>query len=410
MQGGVTRGLTVASKSKVYIIDPNDTAGSGTQKGRSGKRGVERTDYSPDSEGPQASTPQGSGPRGSRPRGRRADERVEEKGSPLPTFFAYLAGPYSILATRRGRESKFWIALAILSATGAAVLFARAGTLFAAPHGAGIGFILRLSVACLAMALGFAAWARGAFLLGHHKGRLLKQLPAWLRHPWTAGALGFIIPGFGLFVARHPRRAACALLAACATAIAALVLRQSPALWRLSRTGILVEHGDVLERIFLVMGAVGTLGALAWIAQALDGARLAGYRAEVAPAAHGESTSGRHGDWFTVALVFAIAALPITFKPPHVAGTLNRFAFSLREDSMRIIPLAATQLAMRLDPSRPEYAVQAIELNEALGRFTSALAIRRDLAERWRPYERMRRIEAAATEPVEPSVFGPEAP
>ena len=65
---------------------------------------------------------------------------------------------------------------------------------------------------------------------------------------------------------------------------------------------------------------------------------------------------------------------------------------------------------MRLDPSRPEYAVRAIELNEALGRPTAALALRRDLAERWKPYERMLRIEAEAAELIEPAVFGPEEP
>ncbi|MFA4948342.1 MAG: hypothetical protein WC674_07540 [Candidatus Krumholzibacteriia bacterium] len=387
----------MTTKSKVYVIDPDDTAESGTQKGRVGKRGIERTDYSPDSEGPQGARAQGS-----RARGRRMKGPVEEQGSPLLAFLSYLAGPYAILATRRGRESKFWVVLAILTVTGAAILFARANKIFAAPHGAGIGFIFWLSVACIAAILGFATWARGVFLLGRHKGRLLKRLPAWVRHPGTAGALGILIPGFGLFVAQHPRRAACALLAACATVIAALVLWQAPALWRLSQAGILVEHGEMLERIFLVMGAVGAIGALARIAQALDGARLAG--------AGAEGPESRHGDWATVALVLAIAALLVTFKPAHVAETLDRFAISLREDGLRVIPLAATQAAMRLDPSRPEYAVQAIELNEALGHPSRALAIRRDLAERWKPYERMLQLEAAATELIEPAVFRPEEP
>jgi hypothetical protein len=184
--------------------------------------------------------------------------------------------------------------------------------------------------------------------------------------------------------------------------VAAIVLWHAPALWRLSQAGILVEHSEILERIFLVMGAGGALGALAWIIQALDGARLAGDRTEGTPV--------RHGDRAAAALVIAIAALLVTFKPARVAETLDRFAISLSEDGLRIIPLAATQAAMQLDPSRPEYAVKAIERNEALGRRTAALAIRTDLAERWRPYERMLRIEAAATEPIEPLIFGPEEP
>jgi hypothetical protein len=427
MRGGL---IVAAKKSKVYVIDPRSAAEALMQKGGIAKRGIERTEYSPDDQAPQASGStdsrprgsrgqdsrmQGSGSRGSQPRGRRMKGPFEEQGVPLLAFLSYLAGPYAILTTRRGRENRFWIVLAILSFTGAAVLFARANKIFASPHGAGIGFVVWLCIACLAAALGFATWARGAFLLGRHKGWLLRRLPAWLRHPGTAGALGLVIPGFGLFIAQHPRRAACALLAACATVIAALVLWQAPDLWRLSRAGILVGHGDILERIFLVMGTVGAFGALAWIAQALDGARLAGYRAEGAPAPRGEGPSGRHGegpsrrngDWATVALVLAIAALPVAFKPSHVAETLARFAVSLRDDGLRVIPLAATQAAMRLDPSRPEYAVQAIELNEALGRMTAAMALRQDLADRWKPYERMLRLEAGLEESP---VFGTEEP
>jgi hypothetical protein len=410
MQGGDARGLTVTKKSKIYVIDPKNAVEAFLQKGGVAKRGFERTDYSPDSEEPQGSRPRDSRQRNSQARGRRGSELIDEKGSPILAFLAYLAGPYAILATRRGRESKLWVALAILSVTGAAILVARANELFAAPHGSGISFIVWLSVACLAAAAGFATWARGAFLLGRHKGWLLKRLPAWLRHPGTAGALGLVIPGFGLFVAQHPRRAAAALLSACTAVVAALVLWQAPALWRLSQTGILVGYGDLLERIFLVMGGVGTLGALTWIAQALDGARLVGYRAEGAPAAHGEGSSARRGDWAAAALVLAIAALLVTFKPARVAETLDRFAISLSEDGLRIIPLAALDAATRLDPSRPEYAVQAIALNEAFGHATKALELRRDLAERWRPYERMLRIEAAATEPIEPRLFAPEEP
>lgn len=150
------------------------------------------------------------------------------------------------------------------------------------------------------------------------------------------------------------------------------------------------------------MGALGALGALIWISQALDGARLAGDRTGGTPV--------RPGDRAAVALVLAIAVLLVTFKPARVAETIDRFALSLREDGLRVIPLAAVEAAMRLDPSRPEYAIQAIALNDDLGRPGEAEELRRDLAERWKPYERMLRLEAAATEPIEPAVFGPEEP
>jgi hypothetical protein len=382
----------VAAKSKVYVIDPS---AADMLKGRAAKRGKERSEYSPDEETSLASSPQAS-----RTKGRHVKGPVEEQGSPLLAFLSYLAGPFAIFATRRGRESWPWVVVAILSATGAAVLFAGANRLFAAPHGSGIGFIIWLSVACVAALAGFATWARGAFLLGRHKGWLLKRLPAWLRHPGTAGALGLVIPGFGLFVAQHPRRAACALLSACATVVAALVLWHAPALWRLSQAGILVEHSEILERIFLVMGAGGALGALAWIFQALDGARLAGDRTE--------GTSVRHGDRAAAALVIAIAALLVTFQPARVAETIDRFGVSLRADGLRVIPLVAAETAMRLDPSRPEYAMRAMDLNEELGRTYRAEVLRCYLEDRWQPYERMLRLEAASV--AEIPVHGPDEP
>lgn len=382
----------MGTKSKVYVIDPNE---SSTQKGHIGKRGIERTEYSPDSEGPQASRLQNS-----RSRGRRASERIDEKGSPHLAFLAYLAGPYAILATRRGRESRFWVSLAILSCTAAVIVFALANKIFSASQGAGTAFLIWLSVACLALGSGFAAWARGVFLLGRHKGWLLRRLPTWLRRPGTAGVLGLLVPGLGVFVVEHARRAAFVLVCVCAMVVSALLLWQAPDLWRLSQTaGILAGHGDALERIFLALGAIGLFGALVWIVQALDGARLAG--------AGAEGPESRHGDWAALALVLAIAAALVTFKPTRVAETLDRFAVSMRDNGLRIVPLAAAEAAMRLDPSRPEYAVQAIALNEALGRPGEALALKRDLAERWKPYERMLRLEAAVTEGP---VFGPEAP
>ncbi|MGD1048168.1 MAG: hypothetical protein ABR899_05375, partial [Candidatus Krumholzibacteriaceae bacterium] len=179
----------MGTKSKVYVINSSSVE-SFLQKGGVAKRGLERTEYSPDSEGPQVSRT-----RGSRSRARRASEPVDEKGSPYLAFLAYLAGPCAILATRRGRESRFWVSLAILSCAAAVIICARASRIFAAPQGAGTGFLIWLSVACLAAVLGFATWARGVYLLGRHKGWLLRRLPAWLRRPGAAGVLGLLVPG-----------------------------------------------------------------------------------------------------------------------------------------------------------------------------------------------------------------------
>ena len=370
----------MADKSKVWVIDPVE---SGAQKGRPGKMGFERTDYSPDAEAP------GPGASGSRARGRYKSERVDEKGSPIFTLLAYLAGPYAILATRHGRESRFWVSLAILSCTAAAIIVARADKIFAGPHGTGTIFLLWLFLACLASAAGFAAWARGILLLGRHKGWLLRRLPASVKHPGIAGIFGIVVPGFGLFIAEHPRRAACVIMMACSTAISTLVLAQAPALWRLSKAaGPLAGQGYALEQVFLVLGGIVFLGAFAWIVQALDGARLAGHRMD-------GGAAQPHGDWAAVALIMAIMGLLVTFKPSDVAETLDRFAVSMREDGLRVIPLYASYAAMRLDPSQPAHAVQAIEINEDLGRLDAAFALRRELAEKWKPYQRMLRLEAS---------------
>lgn len=376
------------TSSKIYVIDQTDAH---AEKKRPQKHGVERTIYSPDA-APQRPVR----PRMSR---ERAKDRADEKGSSALALLTYLLGPFAILATRRGRESKLWITLAALSCAGAGIVIARSNRIFGAQHGYGLGFLIWLSIACLSVLGGLAAWARGALFLGKQKGELLGRLPAALRHPGSAGALGFLVPGLGLYLSRHPRRAACALIAVAFAGVSALILWQASALWRLCRAGVLYGHGDTLERVFMAAGAAVVLGALAWLVQAFDGARLAGNR--------GDGPARAHGDWAAAALVIAVVALLASFKPARVAETIDRFAVSLRQDGLRLIPLRAAQASMRLDPSRPEYAVQAIEMNEALGRTDEALALRRDLAERWMPYERLLRLEART---AEGTFVGPEAP
>lgn len=377
----------MSSKSKVYVIDPKSRVEAFLQKGGMGKRGFERIDYSPDADAQPVEEN-----RSSRRSAHRMTGPVEEQGSPMLAFLSYLAGPFAILTTRHGRKSAFWIALAVISAGLAGFIVARAGTLFAPPHGSGIGFVIWLSLACLAAALGFAAWARGAYLLGRHRGHLLRKLPAPLREPGAAGLLGLLIPGYGLFLAGHPRRAALSLLAVCAVAVSVIVLWQAPDLWALSSAGIFLGHAGTLERIFLAMGALMLFAAFVWIFQALDGARLAGNRG----ASGAASTARSHGDRAAAALVLAIVALLLTFKPARVAEMIDRFGVSAISDGYRVIPLVAAETALRLDPSRPEYAMQAIQLNEALGRTYRAEELRYYLEDRWEPYERMLRLEAAA--------------
>jgi hypothetical protein len=386
----------VAGKEKVWVIKPTESNDEKLhiqemRQGRFARRRAAVASEAPGASDPWASDSIGAGEAG-RPdelgQAGRESYRPDEKGSPLLTLISYLAGPYAILTTRRGRENRFWVVLAIVSSLAAVVIGLRANAIFGGPHGKGVGFMVWLAVACLVTIMVFATWARGIFLLGHHRSWLLRRLPSWIRHPGAAGLLGLVIPGFGLFIAEHPRRAAATLMVVCGMVLSVLVFWQSPVLWRLSHAaGPLTGRGDSLERVFLVMGAIALFGAFVWIVQALDGARLAGYRMESPPRPH--------GDIVALALIVTIAALLVSFKPARVAETLDRFAVSTRIDGFRIIPLYASRAATILDPSRPEYAIQTVEINEELGRGNAARAMRRDLAERWRPYERMLRLEAS---------------
>ena len=54
--------------------------------------------------------------------------------------------------------------------------------------------------------------------------------------------------------------------------------------------------------------------------------------------------------------------------------------------------------------------MQAIQLNEAIGRRYRAEVLRYYLEDRWEPYDRMLRLEASVLEPIEPAVPGPKAP
>lgn len=308
--------------------------------------------------------------------------RGNEDGSPTLTVLAYLLGPLSILATSHGRQSKLWISIGIVSVVVLEFIVLRAKAIFSPSGGPGIGFVIWALIAFVMTLAGFAAWARGVHLLGTCRGWHMRRLPGWVREPGIAAILGLVVPGFGLYVAGHHRRAVCALLGACAAVVSTLVLWLAPGLWRWNQTaGALPAQSDALERVFLVMGAVGLLGMLAWIIQWLDGVRLAGYRTG--------RDEGAPGDWAAAALLVAIVAFLTMFHPTNVAETLDNLAVSTRLDGLRVIPLYASEAAMRLDPSQPAYALHAVEMNESLGRTEAARAMRRGLDERWKAYEMM---------------------
>lgn len=311
-----------------------------------------------------------------------AERRSEEQGSPAFAVVAYLLGPLAILATNHGRQSRLWISLGIVSVIVLEFIALRAKVLFAASEGPGASFMIWCLVTMVMTVVAFAAWARGVALLGARRGWLLRRLPGWFREPGVAAILGLVLPGFGLYVAGHPKRAVGALFGACAAVVSILGLRLAPGLWRWNQTAsALAIQSSALEVIFLFAGALGLLGALAWVIQWLDGVRLAGYRTG--------RDDGAPGDWTAVALLAAIVAFLTMFHPAEPAEYLDRFAASTRASGLELIPLYASEAATRLDPSQPAHALRVIEMNEKLGRVDEARALRQALDARWRAYEMM---------------------
>lgn len=362
-------GNKMFGEHKVWVIDPKRATADSV---RDALRG---TAERPGNSG--AGGPAGSGDAGTGTGGRGGGEQ-KKKGA-LPVLLSYLLGPFAVLVTRSGRQSRFWVSVALGSVAAFNISYWRLKIFYPPLEHGGIASVVLFWIVCLAALAGFAAWARGVILIGRHKGWLLKQLPAWLRQPLAAGALGFLVPGLGLLVTGHAKRAACALWTAGASLVSILVISQAAALWRWNlKAGSLAVPGDRLELAFLAAGAVGFIGALVWIVQALDGARLAGDGSE--------GRGGARGDLYAIALLAVVVIMSAAFEGEFAARPLGRLAVSARLEGMRIIPLCMSLAAVHLDPSRPEYMMHAAGLYDDLGRRGAADAIREELRASWRPY------------------------
>jgi hypothetical protein len=158
------------------------------------------------------------------------------------------------------------------------------------------------------------------------------------------------------------------------------ILSQSVWMWELNR-GIIEGAIPIvtLEYIYLVLGVLGSIGILAWIVQALDGARLA------VPVA--ERAKRPRSDMFAFALLVTIVAYSVLFNPVMIAGYADRFAETAQQEGFRVVPLYAARAAMWLDPSQPSYSVRAIGLYDALGKKQDASVLRNELYERWKSCE-----------------------
>ncbi len=348
----------MSGPSKVYVINPKYPKVSAN--------GTKLPEYlQPSSEGEEAG--QGT-----------SRARANEKQSGVSLIFSYLAGPVSILAARRGRKSRFWAGLSIFSVIlSIVVIWMWRGLSYWSTRENPVGAVMIL-VAVAAVISGFSAWTRAVVLAGRYEGPRLRRSPDWIRSSFAAGLFGIICPGMGLFVAGRSKRAAAALWMACLTVISMLVLARAAWLWNFNtHAGVFAVRPDTLEYVFIFAGAAVVTGGLAWVVQALNGARLAGR------AANRKTVSRRN--WAAVALLISMIAFSVLSRPAVVAEALDGAAAVSRSEGMQIIPLHLSRTAICLDPSQPGYVIRAIGLYEDNGDHARADAMRRELIARLEP-------------------------
>lgn len=318
-------------------------------------------------------------------RGRLSDRRGAAPAAPAPAptmhyalliALTWLLGPFAVALTPAGRRHRGWLALGLASGTAGLAVTVVPYDRFVPLTGLATPLAWG-SLATLAVIGGFSAWAR-AVLLGAAHLPPLHRLPRWCRSRAAVAALGLAAPGCGMLTGGSRWRAALWLWALWPAALGLLVLRGAPGMWRhLQSTLPDRAASDLLEGWLLLSAAAVALGALAWLVQALEGAR----RLSPAPA-----LARARGDWFAVALGVSCAALAIGGNPRLAARHLGDAALALQTEGLTVIPLQLTRAAARLDPADAGYAVAAIALHEARGDASSAQAARERLDRELAPY------------------------
>jgi hypothetical protein len=184
-----------------------------------------------------------------------------------------------------------------------------------------------------------------------------------------------------LMLAGRPKRAGWAFLLV-GPAVAALVTFSGwHWLWDRSRSSVAPGiSGPALEMILVSVVCISAVIAVAWIVQALDGARrVSTYRSHTAASA------------VSVALVVSLVAFALVYRPATIAQNLYVTSTSLQVNGYRFIPLGLSETAAHLDPARATYLAHAVELCETLGMRGKARAKRQTLVDRANEYTRLAR-------------------
>lgn len=304
--------------------------------------------------------------------------RSSDRRSGALLLLLYCTGPFAILATSRGRKSRPWVLAAVLSVLVGLVTLSQWNAFVSATDSGSREAVITLVAACVSIVGIFAVWARGVFLIGRQEGARVRRIPEILKRPAGTGILGAVMPGLGLLISGRSRRAAAVLWMVCMTLVSALILSQADWLWRFnSQAGALATEGRTLEYLFVALAACALLGAVSWLAQALDGMHNAAK-------GNGRVAAMRAGAAITILFAsFVVAGLALEGR--DLAAGCDDAAGIMHEEGLEVVPLILAEAAMRLDPSLPAYTARAIALHEAAGNDGTALVLRRSLVDRLEP-------------------------
>lgn len=301
---------------------------------------------------------------------------------------AYALGPLSLLASRSARRSRVWRTAPALAV---GVVGAAVAVVLKAPTALGPGdraVLAQMIAGATACAVWLSAWSAGLVLSSRRCGEGPWSRPGE-RRPVAAGLLGFVAPGLGLLLGGHGIRAAVTVVLVGAAVAAGLGVTSVPQWWSWHHQHPGGPLTDLqLESVFVGLVAMVLLGGVVWLFSALEGARLATGPRVV------RRISG--ADRVPAALLAALVALGLFFRPTGVAFELDHATRDLVADGFRLAPLWTARAAAALAPAEPVYALRLAERHEALGHTDRADAIRDQVTARWRRYARFHGDEASA--------------
>lgn len=327
---------------KVYIIDESrQTAARGSKVGTTDgriKRAADRENY----------VPHGA-----------------KNNSWLAALRTYALGPVTLFLWPRGRGHVMWAAVGVVSLVSTLLLIIGWSKWIDMAEGVKHGAVIWIVLVTLVILSVAAAWARAVATSD------LARWPRFSRHSFAVFALGLFFPGLGLLIAGRRWKGAFAIWCAGLLIAAIIVVRHWRWLVADSIGGGGLPTHQAMEWILVVAAGCAIFGLIAWLALGLDGVRAVSPRGR----------SGPLSNWLALTLIVTLAIFSATFRPIPLAQDLAWTATQLKNQGMRIIPLALYQVATEFDPGTPSYLMRSITLYDELG-MTEIANAKRDLLQK----------------------------